>query len=193
MNKIKPDIRRGEIGDAETLASLAIEIFNDTFAAHPLNKPEDMTAYIAGAFSLEQARGEMVDANSIIFIAEVDEKMVGYAKLHEHSTETCVSDPNPIELQRLYVAKDFHGRGVAESLMNECFSEAELRNYRTIWLGVWEHNYRAQRFYEKIGFVKVGTHVFRLGTDPQTDWVMERKLTADAHKYKENETTDEHR
>jgi ribosomal protein S18 acetylase RimI-like enzyme len=176
MENIQPRIRRGTLADAETLTPLAIEIFNDAFADHPLNKPEDMKAYIEEAFSLEQWRREFADPETVVFIAETGGQMAGYAKLREHSTEKCVSDRDPIELQRLYVAKEFHGRGIAASLLNECFEEARRRNFRTIWLGVWEHNHRAQRFYQKHGFEKVGTHIFQLGSDAQTDWVMERKL-----------------
>ena len=176
MSKLDLRIRGGVIEDAETLAPLAIKIFNDAFADNPLNKPEDMRTYIAEAFSLEQTRGELADENIIFFIAEIDGEMIGYAKLHENSTEDCVSDENPIELSRLYVLKDFHGQGIAEKLMNECFNIARQKNYQTMWLGVWEHNFRAQRFYEKLGFVKVGSHVFQLGGDAQIDWVMEKKI-----------------
>lgn len=174
----KPDllIRRGVPEDAETLAPLAIRIFNDAFADNPLNKPEDMRAYIAKAFSLEQTRRELSADDIMFFIAEIDGAMIGYAKLYENSTEECVSDANPIELSRLYVLKDFHGQGVARLLMDECFREAKLKNYQTMWLGVWEHNYRAQKFYEKLGFRKIGSHIFQLGSDPQIDWVMERKM-----------------
>ena len=176
MNETNLKIRRGNVGDAETLSPLAIKIFNDAFAANPLNKPEDMRAYIVEAFSLEQTRRELADENFIFFIAEVEARMIGYAKLQEHSTEDCVTDDDPIELSRLYVLKDFHGRGIAEKLMNECFDIARRRNYQTMWLGVWEYNHRAQKFYEKLGFRKVGSHVFQLGSDAQTDWVMERKI-----------------
>lgn len=176
MSEINLKIRRGTVGDAETLAPLAVKIFNDAFAANPLNKQEDMHAYIAEAFSLEQTRRELSDANTIFFIAEADAQMIGYAKLQEHSTEDCVSDTRPIELSRLYVLKDFHGQGIAGKLMDECFDIAERKNYQTMWLGVWEHNLRAQKFYEKLGFVKVGSHVFQLGNDAQIDWVMEKKL-----------------
>lgn len=177
MNEITLKIRRGTVGDGETLQLLAVKIFNDTFANNPLNKPEDMRAYIAEAFSLEQTRRELSDAETVFYIAEVGAgEMIGYAKLQEHSTEDCVADANPIELSRLYVRKDFHGRGIAEKLMNECFDYARRKNYRTMWLGVWEYNFRAQKFYEKLGFRKVGSHVFQLGSDAQTDWVMERTL-----------------
>lgn len=176
MDKINLKIRRGITADAETLAPLAVKIFNDAFAGNPLNKPEDMRAYIAEAFSLEQTRRELSDENIIFFIADLAGEMVGYAKLQENSKEDCVSDDNPIELSRLYVLKDFHGQGIADRLMNECLDIAGRKNYRTMWLGVWEHNFRAQRFYEKFGFIKVGSHVFQLGSDAQTDWVMEKKL-----------------
>jgi ribosomal protein S18 acetylase RimI-like enzyme len=138
-------IRRGTVANAETLAPLAVQIFNDAFAGNPLNKPEDMRAYIAEAFSLEQTRRELADENLIFFIAEVDDRMIGYAKLKERSVEECVSDENPIELSRLYVLKDFHGQGIAGKLMNECFGIARSKNYQTMWLGVWEYNFRAQK------------------------------------------------
>ena len=176
MNKTNLKIRRGKVEDAETLAPLAIKIFNDAFAGNPLNKPEDMRLYIAEAFSVEQTRRELGEADSIFFIAETDDEMIGYAKLKEHSTEECVTGENPIELQRLYVSKDFHGQGIAHELMNECFEFARGKNFQTMWLGVWEYNFRAQKFYEKLGFKRVGKHIFQLGSDPQIDLVMERKI-----------------
>ncbi len=176
MNESNLKIRRGTVGDAETLQPLAVRIFNDAFAGNPLNKPEDMQVYIAEAFSLEQTRRELSDAETVFYIAEVGAEMIGYAKLQERSTEDCVADANPIELSRLYIRKDFHGRGIAEKLMNECFDYARRENYQTMWLGVWEYNFRAQKFYGKLGFTRVGSHVFQLGSDAQTDWVMERKL-----------------
>lgn len=176
MNRTEIKIRRGAISDAAALAPLAVQIFNDTFAENPLNAPEDMDSYITEFMSVAAFGGELGDENSIFFIAEANGEMIGYAKLQEHSTEKCVSGANPIELQRLYVTKNFHGKGIAGELMNECFAEAARKNCETMWLGVWEHNFRAQKFYEKIGFRQVGTHVFQLGSDAQTDWVMEKNL-----------------
>lgn len=170
------NVRCGTIADAEMLAPLAIRIFNDAFAANPLNKPEDMHAYISEAFSVEQTRRELADSNATFFIAEIDGAMIGYAKLQERTTEECVADKNPIELSRLYILQEFHGQGIAGKLMDECFATAKEKNYQTMWLGVWEHNLRAQRFYEKLGFRQVGNHVFQLGSDAQIDWVMEKKL-----------------
>ena len=176
MSETNIKIRRGTIKDAETLAPLAVKIFNDTFAGNPLNKPEDMRAYIAEFMSVAAFRQELADADSTFFIAENDGEMIGYAKLKANSPEDCVSDKKPIELCRLYVAHEFQGAGIAQKLMNECFLEARRENFQTMWLGVWEFNFRAQKFYEKLGFSKVGEHIFQLGSDAQTDFVMEKKL-----------------
>lgn len=176
MSETNLKIRRGASEDAETLAPLAVKIFNDTFAANPLNKPEDMRAYITEFMSVAAFARELADKDSVFFIAEIGGEMLGYAKLREHATEDCIADANPIELCRLYVVREFHGKGIAEKLMNECFAEATRKNFQTMWLGVWEFNFRAQKFYEKIGFARVGKHIFQLGSDAQTDLVMERKL-----------------
>ena len=176
MKQFNLKIRRGTPLDAEAVAPLAVDIFNETFADNPLNKPEDMQAYIAEFLNVETFRRDLDDQNSAFFVAEVDDEIIGYAKLIENSTEDCVSDTNPIELNKLYVSHAFHGQGIAQSLMEKCFAVAANKNYRTMWLGVWEYNHRAQKFYEKLGFKKVGTHIFQLGSDPQTDLLMERTL-----------------
>lgn len=84
--------------------------------------------------------------------------------------------PAPLELKRLYVARAWHGRGVAQALMNAVLDAARARGAKTLWLGVWERNPRAVAFYEKYGFTRVGEHSFILGSDVQTDWVLARPL-----------------
>jgi diamine N-acetyltransferase len=176
MNEFELKIRRGKPEDAEVLAPLAVKIFKDTFAENPLNKPEDMQAYISQSMSVRAFRMELEDTKSIFYFAEMGDEMIGYAMLREGSTEDCVADKNPIELNRLYVLHEFHGKGIAEIMMNKCFEIATEKGYKTMWLGVWEYNYRAARFYEKLGFKKIGNHIFQLGSDAQTDLVMEKAL-----------------
>jgi ribosomal protein S18 acetylase RimI-like enzyme len=66
---------------------------------------------------------------------------------------------------------------VGAALMQACIDEARRRGHKTLWLGVWEHNPRAQAFYRKWNFVEIGTHVFHLGNDPQTDLLMQRTIS----------------
>ena len=170
-----PLIRRGEPSDAELLAELGARTFSETFAAD--NTPENMSAYLATAFSPAQQASELFDSRSSFHIAEIDGVAVGYALLRTGKVPYGVTGDQPIELVRLYVSKDSLGTGVGAALMQACIDDAKQRGHQTIWLGVWEHNNRAQAFYRKWNFQDVGTHVFQLGDDPQTDILMQRRTS----------------
>jgi ribosomal protein S18 acetylase RimI-like enzyme len=109
-------------------------------------------------------------------IAEVGGVAAGYAKLRSGESAEGIEGDKPVELVRLYVSREWLGRGVGEALMRACVDGARLAGHETIWLGVWERNGRAQAFYRKWGFRAVGEHVFRLGADPQRDILMERAV-----------------
>ncbi|HVF41496.1 MAG TPA: GNAT family N-acetyltransferase [Pyrinomonadaceae bacterium] len=172
----KPDltIRRAAPDDAVLLAELGARTFSETFAAD--NDPEDMAAYVASSFNPARQADELADAASAFFVAEVGGAAAGYAKLHAGGPEEGIEGPKPVELVRLYVSREWLGRGVGQALMRACVDEARRAGYETIWLGVWERNARAQAFYRKWDFRAVGEHIFRLGSDPQTDILMERPL-----------------
>lgn len=167
-------IRRADSEDAELLAELGASTFSETFAAD--NKPEDLSAYLAESFSVARQTEELADPASTFFIAEVEGHAAGYAKLHAGEPEEGVEGRKPVELVRLYVSREWLGRGVGEALMRACVEEARRAGHETIWLGVWERNGRAQAFYRKWDFRAVGEHVFQLGSDPQRDILMERAL-----------------
>lgn len=135
-----------------------------------------MAAYMAAAFSEEQITRELADHRNIFLIAEIDEEPAGYAKLIKDSTEDGIEGERPIELSRLYSHQTFLGKGVGQTLMDACFELANSNNSDVMWLGVWEYNPRAQRFYEKNGFRVVGKHTFLLGSDPQTDLLMRKDI-----------------
>lgn len=167
-------IRRGTLADAALLSELGARTFSDTFAAD--NTPEDLAAYVATSFNVAQQTAELKDPGSIFLIAEVNGEAAGYAKLHDGEPEKGVEGATPIELVRLYVSRDWLGRGVGEQLMRACLDEARKAGHETIWLGVWERNARAQAFYRKWNFRAVGEHMFQLGADLQRDILMERTL-----------------
>jgi ribosomal protein S18 acetylase RimI-like enzyme len=172
----KPDvtIRRAKLGDASLLAELGARTFSETFAAD--NNPEDMAAYLASSFNLPRQTAELADPTSTFFIAEVGGIAAGYAMLHVDKPEEGIEGAKPVELVRLYVSREWLGRGVGEALMRACVEDAREAGHETIWLGVWERNARAQAFYRKWNFRAVGKHVFQLGSDPQTDILMERAI-----------------
>ena len=172
--KQAPQIRRATLADATLLAELGARTFSDTFAAD--NTPEDMVAYISSSFSPHLQGEELADPDTIFLIAEINGVAAGYAKLQSNAPPSCVTGLNSVEVCRLYVSTEMIGSGVGAALMEACIREAEKANYRTLWLGVWEQNERAQRFYKKWGFQVVGDHGFLLGGDMQRDLVMERSI-----------------
>ena len=169
-----PTIRRGAVADAALLSELGARTFSDTFASE--NTPEDLAAYLAANFNVAQQTAELEDPASTFLIAEVDGRAAGYARLHDGEPDHCVAGANPVELVRLYVSREWLGRGLGEQLMRACIEAAQQAGHETLWLGVWERNARAQAFYRKWNFRTVGEHMFQLGSDLQRDLVMERAL-----------------
>ena len=169
-------IRWATAADAATLARIGWQSFDEAFADHPKNHPDDMRVYMNNAFSVETIKSDLADAKTVYLIAEIENEAAGYAKIKFDSREDCVDGEKTIELCRLYALDKFIGKGVGKALMVKFFEIAAESERDTAWLGVWEYNFRAQKFYEKFGFEKCGEHVFQLGSDPQIDWVLQKKI-----------------
>ena len=167
-------IRRAVLSDAPVLADLARSTFYDTFAS--TNDANDMALHLQRAYGVAQQSAELSDPGITSLLVERDGAAVAYAQIRDHHVPECVKDPAAVELWRFYVHRDWHGKGVAQALMDRVKAEARQSGARTLWLGVWERNDRARAFYAKCGFVDVGEHVFLFGTDPQTDRVMATTL-----------------
>lgn len=170
-----PILRRAVADDAALLAELGARTFHDTFAAD--NDPRDLAAYLAESFSPAKQAAELADPSHSFLIAELGGTAIGYAQLRSGDAPPSVRGPRPTELARIYVDRPWLGRGVGELLLGSCIAEARRAGFQTLWLGVWERNARALAFYRRRGFTVVGSHIFQLGSDPQTDLLMERSLT----------------
>jgi diamine N-acetyltransferase len=171
-----PTIRQASLEDAKFLTDLAYTTFWDAFAAHPKNAPDDLNHYMRQAFNAEQIAAELADKKNIFLLAEIEGELAGYSKLILDNIEPGVTAARPVELSRLYSQQKFLGKGVGQALMDSCFERAKQDGRDVMWLGVWEFNPRAQRFYEKNGFRVVGSHTFQLGNDPQTDLLMQKEI-----------------
>ena len=163
-------IRRAIPEDAAAYSALARQLAIDTFAEH--NDPDDFAAYLRDTYGVERQCAEIADAGGGVLLAEVDGTLAGYAYVRRGRAPACVTGEAPAEIARFYVDGRWHGRGIAQALMRRTVEEAQGSGARTVWLGVWEHNRRARAFYAKCGFADVGSHVFMVGTDAQTDRVL---------------------
>lgn len=162
------------VDDVQTLQTLAIEIFSDTFSAG--NTPENMDAYMTEAYNLPKLHRELEDANQMFSFLYADGVLAGYMKVNEAPSQSEINDPKSLEVERIYVSRSYHGTGVGQYLMDRAIEMAISRGKEYLWLGVWEYNHRARRFYEKNGFYRFSEHVFTMGDDDQTDFLLRKDL-----------------
>ena len=164
------DIRRVTVDDVFALQAISRQTFHETFSSQ--NTDEDMKKYLTEALSYEKLAAELSSSGSEFYFAELDAQVVGYLKLNFGLSQTEAQDDDAVEIERIYVLKAFLGVGVGSVLFGKAIQVARQRNAHYVWLGVWEHNHRAIRFYKRNGFVEFGMHTFRLGSDQQTDIMM---------------------
>jgi ribosomal protein S18 acetylase RimI-like enzyme len=109
-------------------------------------------------------------------IIEADSLAAGYAYLHPEDPPDCVTAPDPIQLIRFYLRKDYYGRNVGNSLMGACLNTARAKGFQSVWLSTWELNHRANAFYKKWEFETVGQAKFTVGSDVQNDFIFARSI-----------------
>lgn len=167
-------IRAAKLSDAKNLSKLAELTFRDTFSDQ--NTPENMDSHCQSSYGEEIQAQEISDPGYVTIVAEANGQLMAYAQLKWGKAPNCVAAKSPGEIQRLYVDKAFHGKGLAHELMSECLNIFKERNTDIAWLGVWESNPRAIAFYKKFNFQEVGEHIFSLGSDPQRDIILVRPV-----------------
>lgn len=168
-------VRDAAPADAARLAAFCAQAFADSFAVD--NTPENMAQYLAESFGPGWQARELADPLLCYGLAETQDRIVGSARLGFGVAPPEIQGRHPAEIARFYAAKEFIGRGVGRALMEYCLRTAAARGCDVLWLGVWEHNTRAIAFYERWGFSSVGTILFQLGADAQTDLVMVRAVS----------------
>jgi ribosomal protein S18 acetylase RimI-like enzyme len=164
------EIKQITIRAIELLQEISKKTFFETFASS--NTAEDMEKYLSTNFSNEKLTVELSEANSLFYFAVTDAKVIGYLKLNFGQAQTEMLAENALEIERIYVLKDFLGKQIGQILYEKALQIAREKQVSFVWLGVWEKNTRAIAFYQKNGFVKIGTHIFKLGNDEQTDFIM---------------------
>lgn len=167
-------IRKAKINDAKVLAELGAKTFYDTF--RPFHSEEDMQQYIRKSYSLEQIEANFKNENIVYFIAFDNELPVGYIKLIRNGSDQKLETKKNIELEKIYVLKEYFDKKVGKELMNEAISFSKNENFETLFLGVWQDNNRAIIFYEKFGFTVYATRIFQLGKTICDDYLMKLEL-----------------
>jgi len=157
------------------LQEIGRQTFYETFSES--NTEENMKSYLENGFSIDKITSELNDENAEFYFAKIGEKVIGYLKLNFGQSQTELKDDKALEIERIYVLKEFHGNKVGQILYDKALEIAKQKNADYVWLGVWEKNARAINVYKKNGFVEFDKHIFKLGEDEQTDIMMKLIIT----------------
>jgi ribosomal protein S18 acetylase RimI-like enzyme len=168
------DIKKVRLKDILELQKISRQTFLETFSA--VNTEDNMKKYLEEGFSVERITAELNDMNTEFYFATLNNNVIGYLKLNFGQSQTELKDDRALEIERIYVAKEFHGKKIGQLLYDKAIEIARQKNAAYVWLGVWEQNPRAISFYKKNGFVEFDKHIFQLGDDEQTDIMMKLEL-----------------
>lgn len=168
------EIRQARPADLPELRRVAIETQIATFG--PQNSPEIMEAFLAESYSVASFEQEFLEDGNPYYLAWDGEHLAGFIRLRTTDEVAHLLGHKTIEIQRLYVDVNYQGKKVGSALMRFALDYARAQNLEWIWLGVWENNHRAQEFYAHWGFERFSEHIFMMGPDPQTDWLMRFRL-----------------
>jgi ribosomal protein S18 acetylase RimI-like enzyme len=167
-------IRKCIESDLATLCSISYETYKDTFSDQ--NSQENMYKYLSKAFGIVKIRTELLNNGSSFYFLYADKILAGYFKINEHIAQTDMHDTLSLELERIYLKKEFQGKGFGKIMLDYAVDIAKQNHKSYIWLGVWEKNRNAIQFYTKNGFTPFATHPFIMGNEEQTDLLMKKNL-----------------
>lgn len=168
------EIKRITVQELDQLKEIGRKTFHETFSES--NDDENMTKYLDEKFSSDKLTEEINNTDSEFYFATLENNVIGYLKVNFGESQTELKDDTALEIERIYVSKEFHGKKVGQLLYEKAIQIAKDKNVHYVWLGVWEENLRAINFYTKNGFVEFDKHIFKLGNDEQTDIMMRLKL-----------------
>lgn len=175
--KMKITTKKVTVADVEALQKLSIETFSDTFGAQ--NDPKDLNEYLNKAYATDKLLAELQNENSEFTFVYLDDQLAGYMKLNTNEAQSEHFASNALEIERIYIKKEFKRHGLGKYLFTKAFDIAKKANKQKVWLGVWEKNTPALAFYTKMGFKQNGSHSFFMGENEQTDLIMEKELIID--------------
>ncbi|MDM8273582.1 GNAT family N-acetyltransferase [Ligilactobacillus salivarius] len=162
------------VEDIEALQAISKQTFTETFGSQ--NTAEDLAKFLSEEYAFDKLKAEVENPESFYYFCYFNDELAGYLKLNIGSAQTESDYPEALEIQRIYVLQKYQGQKIGLSMMQHAIAVAKKIKKSQVWLGVWEKNLKAQAFYRKSGFKKVGSHDFVLGDDIQTDYILVKEL-----------------
>lgn len=168
------EIKKCGLPQLGILQNLCRTTFKETFANS--NTEEDMKKHLDTAYSDDKLKRQLESPDSVTYIAYCDGVPCGYVQLNKGEMQTEKGYDGSLEIQRIYVVASVKGKGIGSQFMEIAEQTAKEWGFDYIWLGVWEHNAPAIKFYKSKGYEPFSKHTFIVGDDKQTDFLMKKYL-----------------
>jgi ribosomal protein S18 acetylase RimI-like enzyme len=159
---------------ATDLAAFAAATFRESWLEE--GNENDLEEYVTINFNKEQLLAEINNASIKYLILKEGETWVGYAKIEMNASPVDHPMVKSLALHRIYIKKSFQSQNAGSGLISEVELIAKENGLNSIWLGVWNQNHRAIKFYHKHGFKEFGTYKFIMGKAISEDYLMKKTL-----------------
>lgn len=168
------ELHKVTVKDINQLQSISTKTFFETFAKQ--NTEANMRHYLSEAYSVEKLHREVTEPDVEFYFAKSETQVIAYLKLNIGKSQNYFPHKNTLEIERIYVLASHQGKKIGQLLFDHALAIARRNKVDLIWLGVWEHNQNAIKFYQKNNFSPFDKHIFKLGDDEQTDILMKLDL-----------------
>src|SRR4051812_39897437 len=103
-------IQKISLTEIDQLQKIGKQTFKETFSES--NSEENMKNYLEEGFSKNKLTAELNDKNSEFYFAKLEGEVIGYLKINFGDSQTELKDSKALEIERIYVSKEFHGKSV---------------------------------------------------------------------------------
>jgi diamine N-acetyltransferase len=168
-------IKKAAFTDAAIISVLGKQTFQETF--RDLFTADELNEYLENTFGIKKLEDSLLRPWNIFGIVYYSDMPVGYYKVKIGSGYDDPEVNNPVQLQKIYVLKDYLDKKLGKALLEDIFALQEIKACDMIWLVVLHSNGRAIRFYENNGFGKLKKYYHRIGAHDLEYDLMTRAIT----------------
>lgn len=166
-------LRRATPRDAAALSDIGAATFVETFGH--LYPPEDLSAFLAKAYSLEASQALLADAAvGVWFASTANAPPAAFVVAGPCKLPVPALDPTAGEIRQLYVQRAFQNRRLGAQLLETALEWLSGQGRAPVYIGVWSENVGAQHFYARYGFGKVGEYHFPVGNTRDLEFILKR-------------------
>ncbi|MCU7853816.1 MAG: GNAT family N-acetyltransferase [Candidatus Thiodiazotropha sp. (ex Monitilora ramsayi)] len=137
----------------ELLSALSIEAFIQAYEG--VHSKSDLEAYCRDNYSVDSTESLLNTSETEAVVAFQGSDPAVFYVLKHHSCPVELAGQST-EQKQIYVLSEHFGGGLGRQLCESAVNKARKNKSKCLWLCVSDLNYRAQAFYGKTGFSKIG-------------------------------------